>query len=113
MKWTQNIRRIVYQRLLDEFGPCSEWHNRSNPTGNKQEYIAFLEQIANGLASINDDSCTRGAVENQIMWGIQESQSVCLNTGAITNFVYNRAIALEVGLIESGDMPDYGLFEKK
>jgi hypothetical protein len=123
-KWNQDIRRIVYKRLLDEFGPCETWQSRLNPTGNKEDWKKICNDIANGLTNItgknflgtNKDPKKQwdgSAVEAQIMWGIQETQNSCVNTGAVTNFVLNRAIALEIGLIPSSAMPTCAEFDFK
>ena len=113
MKWNQDIRKVLYSRLYEKFGPCSEWHSRGNPTGELSDYNEFLKSMAVALGNLTGNGCTSGAVLQQIQWGIQEKQSSCLNTGAITNFIYNRAISLEAGLIKAADMPNYALFERK
>ena len=115
MKWNQDIRRIMYKRLLEEFGPCSKWNSRTNPTGNKEDWTNFCNSMARGLTQVTNNNFLGknwegSAVEAQIAWGIQEKQNSCINTGAITNFVYNRSMALEIGLIKSSDMPNYGEF---
>ena len=120
-KWNQDIRRIVYKRLLEEFGPCSEWKKRVNPTGDKRDWIRVCSEIARGLTNLtgknflgtNKDPKKQwegSAVEAQVMWGIQEKQNSCVNVGMVTNFVFNRAIALEIGLISSCDMPNCAEF---
>jgi len=113
MKWNQDIRRIVYRLLMETFGSCENWHNRANPTGNYQEYKDFLERIADGLAFLTNNKCTSSAVKQQILWGIQKKQSTCKNVGYLRNFIDNRAMALEIGLINSKDLPSYALFDYK
>ena len=117
MKWNQDIRRIIYKRLLEKFGPCWGWKNRMNPTGDKKVWREFCNEMADGLTILIGKNFVGkewdgSAVEAQIAWGIQKKQSVIKNTGGMTNFVYNRSIALEVGLIEASDMPNFALFEK-
>ena len=124
-KWTQDIRRVVYKRLKDEFGPCSDWHSRTNPTGNIEDLDKVLADIAIGLSYLTgkdftakefdkkgDKNPVGQAVLSQINWGIQKNQSKCTSLGMMANFILNRAIALEVGLIESSDLPNYALFDK-
>ena len=120
MKWTQAIRKVMYLRIFEEFGPCSEWHNKNNPTGNLEDYKKFSTDIAIGLSKLTGKDFTGkkendlgSAVRSQIAWGIQEIQQSCINAGAVTNFVNNRAIALEVGLIKSSDMPNCAEFGYK
>jgi len=122
-KWTQDIRRVVYKRLMKEFGPCSEWKSRTNPTGDSKKWWKILNDIAIGLTSLTGHKFTSNefkkngerqeigsAVASQIQWGIQKIQQSCVNTGAVKNFVLNRAIALEIGLIDSTDMPNCAEF---
>lgn len=118
MKWNQDIRRIIYKRLLEKFGPCSVWKHRLNPTGDKKVWEEFCGEMARGITELTGRNFIGkewdgSAVEAQIAWGIQEKQSVIKNTGGMTNFIYNRSIALEVGLIKSFDMPNFALFERK
>jgi len=118
MKWNQDIRRIVYKRLLEEFGPCSEWKSKQNPTGDKKVWKEFCSKVARGLTEFTGNNFIGkkwdgAAIEAQIAWGIQEKQSVIKNTGGMTNFIYNRSIALEVGLIKAADIPNFALFDKK
>ncbi len=113
MKWNQTIRRIVFERLFEKYGPLREWHKTGNPTGVTGEYKKFLTDTAEGLSKITGLKCTVGALQNQIDWGIQPRQSVIKSQSYVRNFILNRAAALESGLITSSELPSYALFEVK
>jgi hypothetical protein len=113
MKWNQEYRRLVYKKLFDEFGPLNEWHNSSNPTCNREEFIKVLERIAMVLSELSGNECERTAVEAQIAWGLNPIQNECTNRGYVSNFILNRSAAMEVGLIDSSNLPSHALFDYK
>jgi len=111
MKWNQDLRRIIYKELKNRFGPVSDWKRMTNPSGNRQEYSKFLRDMATALQLLTGNKCTPGAVEQQLMWGTQRTQKECKNSGHVSVFILNRAVALEVGLIQTKDLPDHAIFK--
>ena len=112
MKWDQSIRRIVYEKIKKEFGHCSTWKSRTNPTGDKDDFDFILHDISIALEILTGEKFEETAIKAQIAWGLQKKQSECSSIGMVSNFILNRAIALEVGIISPADLPNFALFER-
>lgn len=42
--WTENVRRTLYERLVELFGPLDNWKKTSSPGGDQdQKYDEFCE----------------------------------------------------------------------
>ncbi len=106
MKWTQDIRRIVYARLVMEFGPYSEWKLKQRPEQDEARYDAVVEELARYLKSITGEDFAASAVKAQVNWGCTEQATVKDQSHA-RNFVLNKAAALETGFIAASDLPQH------
>ncbi len=113
-RWDQNIRRILYCELVEEFGPKRNWKNLNN-TENKEEYKNFLKKFAKKACKLttNEKPPSPGAIKNQIAWGSSMSQKSIKHYGHTYNFILNRAAALEMGFIKSNELPSIALFDYK
>ena len=112
MKWTRDSRDYVFGRLFEEFGPIKNWGDAGYPSGKKKEYESLLLTMKTVLKKRFEIEVTIGAIRNQIGWGIQKNQTSVNSSGYFYNYILNRASALHVGLIGSGDLPKFAAFER-
>jgi hypothetical protein len=111
VKWTQELRKIVYARVTMEFGPYQTWDGGRAPKGQKARYEAVLKELAGYLSALSDKSIEYTAIEQQIAWAVTK-QEVVQNAGYARQFIMNKAAALEMGFLTGPELPDYMLAEK-
>ena len=91
-----DIRKILYIRLVKEFGPYKTWENSTFPSKDKKErYDKFLKRFADvvgGEWSIKD-------VQDQINYAISK-RVIVVGYGNIEDFFQNKSIAEEFGFID-------------
>jgi len=114
-KWNQNLRRIMYQKLKDEFGSVENWFSATNPTGSKEQYYEILDKIVKILnespENLYNSDFNRKNILAQVAWAVQLTQTKCINKGYVINYISNRSVALEVGLISHKQIPKKCIFE--
>ena len=104
--WTQEMRKVMYARLLQEFGPHSRLKGSRRPTDKKKQFEKALAELSALFSQQAGRTIMPDAVENQIDWGIPIQKEMRDQSHA-RNFILNKAAALEVGFITSAGLPEY------
>jgi hypothetical protein len=104
--WTQEMREILYSRLLQDFGPYAEWDGTRRPHGKKTQFDRMLGDLAKKFSRMAGQTITARAVEHQIAWGLT-TQSEMRDRSRARNYILNKAAALEVGFLASDDLPKH------
>ena len=112
-KWTKENRELLFKRVYQEFGSVENWQSRTNPTGDKDDYVNFLSDMSVAFSTLTRKNVSPKGVKQQIDWAVQHSQKSCQSRGHVYNFIMNRAAAIEAGVIKSSDLPEMALFEVK
>jgi len=66
IKWTQELRTIVYRRIKQEFGPYHDWGMTDYPQNKKKQYEATLKEIARFVSAMTGETFGWKAVRQQI-----------------------------------------------
>ena len=109
-KWTKEIRLLLYEGLVDNFGAYHTWEMSSYPKDKKQEYDKFLENFATVISILSRNNTTPDAVQSQINWASTCQGSV---EGQADLFILNMAAAYEAGFIRNRDFPKVLLVERE
>jgi hypothetical protein len=102
--WTAAARQFLFERLVAEFGPYSEWTSSGMPgRGLDQKYIQFLDAFATVVGATSGK-----AVKHQVAWAmpIRKLTSNWTSTGHARTAILATAAALHAGFITQGDLPD-------
>ena len=111
-KWTKEIRNLLYQILMERFGPYHTWNNNNYPEGKRDEYLKFLDDFSNAMTSLYpDDPTSPKAVEQQFAWGVTDQETI--SGGHMTVFVQNISTAYESGFLRAKDLPKMILSERE
>ncbi len=100
-KWTNEKRELTFKAVLNKYGMCTDKNNYINVLTKDKE---FLNNITTSLNNLFNTNIKENGVLMQIRWALQKSNSA-LDAGHAQNFILNKAIAKEVGLIDSSLMP--------
>jgi hypothetical protein len=108
VKWTHELRKIVFARLTMEFGPHSNWGGKDAryPQGNKDRFEAVKEELARYLSTLTGKSFVATSLEKQIDWACT-AQNRVQDSGHARQFILNKAAALEAGFLQQSDLPSY------
>jgi hypothetical protein len=100
--WTGEIRRVLYQRLVQEFGPSWEWKRASSPGGDLDaKYETFCKVFAEAIGATS-----ARAVEMQVRFALPESGDGSVWEGHAQTAILNKAAALEAGFIKDSQLPN-------
>lgn len=110
VKWTQELRSILYRRITAEFGPYREWGMADYPSNRKSEYEQALRDIAHFISAMTGDQFESTAVQQQVRWGFSKQSGVNDQSRA-RQFILNKAAALEAVFISAKDLPKMMLIE--
>ena len=104
MKWNQELRTMMYRRLLEKYGPHEKWETRQCPKkGEGPEFRSFLEEIADSLRKLTGTDFKDGGPGMQFEWAVTAQASI--KEGHAYTFILNKAAAYEAGFITSREMP--------
>lgn len=106
IKWTQELRRILYARLVMEFGPHASWVLKNYPKGQRKRYDLVLEELARYFSELTGSKFEATAVDQQIAWATTKQESIT-NAGFAYQFMMNKSAALEMGFLSSSELPEY------
>ena len=105
MKWDYKSRRIIYDTLVDEFGPLKEWKNK---TPGDKYYKEIIKNLSETLG------CTTGAIQQQIAYmsffgqhGFIKAPIIIKefrDSGHICNWIRNVGAALDSKFITPKDV---------
>ncbi len=100
--WTGDVRRVLYQRLVDRFGPYDQWTKKSSP--GRELDSAFLDFCASFATAVGAKSGK--AVQHQIRFAMPETERGSSWGRHAQTAILNKAAALEAGFIEDKHLPD-------
>lgn len=109
-KWTKEIRILLYQGLVNNFGPYHTWEIAPYPKNRKEDYNKFLEDFSTVVSILSGNETTPSAVQSQINWALTAQEKVERQSDL---FILNMAAAYETGFIRSKDLPILLLVERK
>jgi DNA-binding transcriptional regulator YdaS (Cro superfamily) len=104
MIWTGAAYRLLYQELVDKFGPYCDWEKKGSPGRNLDAgFKAFCSNFARIVGAKSG-----GAVGHQIRFAMPETSNGTTWTamGQSRTAILNKAAALEMGFIRQKDLPD-------
>lgn len=100
--WSGEVRRVLYQRLVVQFGPYSEWKNKTSPGGGRdEEYNDFCGSFAQAVGAKSQE-----AVRHQIRFAMPETTRGTSWGRHAQTAILNKAAALEAGFIEDKHLPN-------
>src|SRR5271170_382211 len=90
--WTGDVRRVLYKRLVKEFGPLDKWGNPNSPgRGLDQQFHEFCDAFAKAVGAKSGE-----AVQHQIRFAMPEStEGSSWADGHVQTAIMNKAAALE------------------
>lgn len=104
VKWTHELRCLVYRTLVRQFGAHKTWGAIKCPNGKKSQYDATLRTIAQFLSQLTGTVFAPTAVKQQVDWATSNQSSV-INSGFCRQYILNKAAALESGFLDSSELP--------
>ena len=100
--WTGDVRRVLYRRLVQKFGPSEKWKKTSSPgRGLDPDFEKFCEAFAEAVGADSAD-----AVKHQIRFAMPETDRGSTWGRQAQTAILNKAAALEMGFIKDGQLPD-------
>jgi hypothetical protein len=103
LKWTQDLRKVMYSRLVMEFGSHDEWGKASYPEGRKDRYHEVLKELAAYFARLTGDEFAWTAEQQQVDWGRTRQEEI--RDGHSRQFILNKAAAIEMGFLTPSALP--------
>src|SRR5262245_42634500 len=92
IKWTQELRKIMYARLVMEFGSYDGWGHSRSPSDTAR-YREVLKEIARYFSNLTGNSFAPTAVDQQINWACTKQSDV--KAGHARTFILNKVAAVE------------------
>lgn len=100
--WSGDVRRVLYKRLVELFGPYDEWEKTSSPgRGLDEEFDKFCRTFAQAVGAKSAD-----AVKHQIRFAMPETKRGSTWERHAQTAILNKAAALEGGFITDKHLPD-------
>ena len=101
--WNSDARRVLYRRLVEQFGPFDKWKGTSSPgNGSDQKFDEFCENFARVVGAKSGS-----AVKIQIRFAMPETSGGSVwEEGHARTAILNKAAALEAGFIENKHLPN-------
>src|SRR5271165_1554918 len=104
MKWTQEMRRKLYSRLVKDFGPYHLWGTKTEPQGTKVQFDEVLAELAKEFSKEAGRIILASAVQAQFNWATSSRKEI-IDQSRVRGFVLNKAAALDAGFIAKADLP--------
>ena len=115
VKWTPEIRKLLYENLVKEFGPYSEWTENDRIPNDKTKYYEFLRNWAKILSTTTGKKFTEDSIRMQINWALTSQENITAAKGYgqsfMSYYILNKAVALEVGFITRNSLPSAASLE--
>jgi hypothetical protein len=102
-KWSQEMRRFLYQTLTEQFGPYRAWQGHSLPVGAGARFQEVLALLRQALSAQSGHALGPRAVELQLRWALTTQPAI--TDRYVSAFLLNVAAALEVGFLSVDDLP--------
>ena len=110
LKWTQDLRQVMYARLVMEFGSHETWGKASFPDERKERYREVLRELAAYFSILTGDEFAWTAVQRQVDWGRTRQEAI--RDGHLRQFILNKAAAIEMGFLSPSSLPSTVLTER-
>ena len=101
--WTLKNRTLLYEILVERFGPFSTWNKTAYPEGKKEEFYELLTAFAKIVGANSAD-----AVQQQIAWATTRQSTTNGHTLCLWQ---NKVVAYECGFISRKYIPKEALAE--
>ena len=98
------MRRKLYSRLVQDFGPYNVWGAKIEPKDKKAHFDKVLAELAIQFSKEAGHFILASAVQAQVNWATT-SQMEMKDPSRIRNFVLNKAAALDAGFISASELP--------
>ena len=99
--WTGDVRRVLYKRLVQLFGPSDTWEKAGSPgRGLDADFDEFCEVYARAVGSKYPY-----AFKLQIRFAMPETEHGSTWDRHAQTAILNKAAALEAGFIRDGQLP--------
>jgi len=105
MKWTQDCRRKLYSRLVEQIGSHHSWDAKIKPVTKRKQFDMLLTTLAHEFSQNTGETCTESAIQQQINFATT-TESILKDKSLIRNFIMNKAAALEAEFISSSSLPN-------
>ena len=69
-KWTPELRKRLYTRLVAEFGPHSKWNGAYEPLVQKTRFAEVLKELAKEFTSTTGKAFKASAVRQQVNFAV-------------------------------------------
>jgi len=99
--WSGEARRLLYRRLIEQFGPFDEWNNSNSPG---RGLDASFDEFCKAFATVVGASSAE-AVKHQIRFAMPETEHGSLWEQQTQTAIGNKAAALEEGFIGDKHLP--------
>ena len=100
--WSGDVRRVLYKRLVQLFGPLDQWEKTNSPgRGLDDGFDEFCEAFARAVGAKSGD-----AVKHQIRFAMPETERGSTWERHAQTAILNKAAALEAGFIKDKHLPD-------
>jgi hypothetical protein len=100
--WTGEVRRVLYKRLVERFGPYDTWKRKSSPGPEHEDaYEQFCDAFARAVGAKS-----ASAVRHQIRFAMPETERGSTWGRHAQTAILNKAAALEAGFIEDKHLPN-------
>ena len=100
--WTGEVRRVLYTRLVQLFGPYEKWTKSSSPGRNLDtSFEQFCDAFARAIGAKSGK-----AVQHQIRFAMPETPKGSTWERHAQTAILNKAAALEAGFIEDKHLPN-------
>lgn len=100
IKWTPDLRRRLYERLVDEFGSHSDWGGAYEPLRQKDRFAETLEQLAAEFTTATGKSFKGSAVRQQVNFAVTpQTEGDFPDPSHRRTLRLNKIAAREAGLI--------------
>jgi hypothetical protein len=100
--WTGDVRRVLYKRLVQLFGPYANWKKTNSPGGQLDgKFDQFCRAYALAVGARSSS-----AVKHQIRFAMPESSAGSTWGRQAQTAILNKAAALEAGFIDDKHLPN-------
>ena len=104
VKWTHELRCLVYRSITTRFGQHNKWGTKFHPDGKRSEYGQTLKIIADFLTTLTGARYLPSEIQQQINWAISE-QKALIKKNYSRQYILNKAAAIESHFLEGKDLP--------
>jgi hypothetical protein len=100
IKWTPEIRKQLYTRLVAEFGPHTRWNGAYEPLSKKSRFAEVLEELAAEFTVATGKSFKATAVRQQVNFAVTPQKADDFpDPSHKRTLSLNKTAAREAGLI--------------